>query len=160
MESEEGIPAIARWRKCALPCIGAQHRDANPNRLKAGWVKLEGDYLAFRKEEARLREKCAPSPPEWPVFVRSVEVEGLRFIALASDTALEVEGEAMSHCIAEYGPQCRTSMLRVYSVREKKTGVRVATLTVQEISLGRWISIIRPRERGSSVPHAGGLCRG
>ena len=44
----------------------------------------------------------------------------------------------MSHCIGSYGEKCHTRMLRAYSVREKKSGARVATLTVEEEKPGRW----------------------
>lgn len=36
----------------------------------------------------------------------------------------------MSHCIGGYGDRCRKTSLRAFSVRHRKTGARLATLTV------------------------------
>ena len=145
-------------RELVIPVAGwffstGQHRDTDPNRLKAGWSRIEAAYLAKRKEEARQREKSDPSPPQWPVFLRTVKADGLRFVALASDAALGAESEAMSHCIDEYGDRCRASMLRVYSVLDRKAGVRVATLTVKETKPGRWdIDAIKGRKNAEVPP--------
>ena len=62
--------------------------------------------------------------------VRAVEFDGLHFVALTSSAALREEGTAMRHCIASHEEACRTSSLRVYSVRQRKSGARLTTVTV------------------------------
>lgn len=111
-----------------------RHKDPDSNILKSGWAALERRH----REWVIQREAHSPAPPEWLAFVRAVEWEGLRFVSLASDSALHAEGSAMSHCIGSYGEKCHTRMLRAYSVRDKKSGTRVATLTVEEEKPGRW----------------------
>jgi hypothetical protein len=110
------------------------HKVPDTNLLKSGWSALERRHYEWVIE----REAQSPAPPEWPVFVPAVEWEGLRFISLASNVALVADGAAMTHCIGTYAEKCRSRMLRAYSVREAKSGARVATLTVEEEKPGRW----------------------
>jgi hypothetical protein len=129
---DEVIP-LSRWFFATL-----QHREPEANLLKAGWLALQRQHQEWRLEQVLQREARSPAPAQWPVFVPAVEWEGLRFVGLASDAALLVEGNAMNHCIGGYGERCRGGMLRAYSVREGKSGTRVATLTVEEAAPGRW----------------------
>jgi hypothetical protein len=130
--ADEVIP-VAQWFFATL-----QHREPEANLLKAGWPALQREQQEWRLQQVLQREARSPAPAQWPVFVPAVEWEGLRFIGLASDAALLVEGDAMNHCIGGYGERCRGGMLRAYSVREGKSGTRVATLTVEEMASGRW----------------------
>ena len=115
-----------------------RHVDMDANKLKAGWSVLQRDHEEWAMAELKAREARKPHPAEWPPFVTAVECDGLRFVALASNAALILEGDEMSHCIGGYGERCRTEMLRAYSVRDKVSGARVATLTVTESKPGRW----------------------
>lgn len=117
----EVVP-VARWYFST-----GQHIEPNVNLLKAGWASL-----VSRFREATLARPTHPLPldPEWPIPLRVVEYSGLRFLPLCSDIALVEEGRAMRHCIGSYSNRCRRSSLRAFSVRHRKTGNRVATLTV------------------------------
>jgi hypothetical protein len=143
-ESPEKPELVDRYVRSAVVSLAGwffstgQHVDPDANRLKAGWTSLERDYLVWLKEQLRAQEERSPAKAEWPVFITKVEFDNLRFIALASDAALMVEGEEMAHCIGDYGKRCRGEMLRAFSVRDKKSGQRVATLTVEETLPGRW----------------------
>lgn len=129
----ESLVPLASWFFAT-----GQHVDPDMNKLKSGWQALARDHEAWKLAETKTREASDPHPAEWPPFVASVEYNGLKFIALASDTALNLEGEEMAHCIGSYGERCRTEMLRAYSVRDRKSGARVATLTVTEVAPGCW----------------------
>ena len=129
---DEVVP-LARWFFAT-----GRHVDADANLLKAGWSALEREFREWRKRELHAREERSPAAAEWPPFVRSVECGGYRFVALASESALMVEGDEMAHCIGSYGDRCRSEMLRAFSVREKKSGARAATLTVSEVEPGSW----------------------
>jgi hypothetical protein len=126
---DEKVVPLANWYFASQ-----HHKLADTNLLKSGWDALERRHYEWMIQ----REARSPAPAEWPAFVRAVEWEGLRFFSLASWPALAAEGFAMSHCIGSYGEKCHTRMLRAYSVREKKSGARVATLTVEEEKPGRW----------------------
>jgi hypothetical protein len=126
---EEKVVPLANWY------FGSQsHQELDTNGLKAGWSTLERRY----HEWVIQREAHSPAPPEWPAFVHAVKWEGLRFVSLASNAALIAEGHAMNHCIGGYGDRCLSGMLRAYSIRDRKSGTRVATLTVEEVAPGRW----------------------
>ena len=129
----EHIVPAARWY-----FESGLHLDGDPNRLNAGWAHIERRYREWRREQARHLEAASPAPAQWPLFVPAVEFDGLRFAALGSETALEAEGVEMMHCVGDYGERCRSQMLRIYAVSEKKSGVRVATLSVMEVSPGYW----------------------
>ncbi len=92
----------------------------------------------WRLEQTCRDEGVSPAAAEWPEFVPVVEWDGLRFVSLASEAALLAEGHAMNHCIGGYGDRCLSGMLRAYSIRDRKSGARVATLTVEEMTKGRW----------------------
>jgi len=128
----EHIVPAARWY-----FETGQHLDDDPNRLKAGWEHVERGYREWRREHHRI-EAASPAPAQWLLFVPAVEFDGLRFAALGSEAALEAEGLEMMHCVGSYGERCRNEMLRIYAVSEKKSGVRVATLSVMENSPGLW----------------------
>ncbi|MDP2792917.1 MAG: hypothetical protein Q8O25_02360 [Sulfurisoma sp.] len=116
----EHIVPVAQWYFDTR-----QHQEPNLPLLKAGWRPLSQRYASCAGFHARARET-----DEWAVPVRSVEYDGLRFVALASAADLKTEGAAMRHCIAGYDGICRESSLRAYSVRHRKSGTRLATLTV------------------------------
>jgi hypothetical protein len=129
---DEVVP-IAQWFFATQ-----QHRESETNQLKAGWPTLKRLHLEWLLDQMLQRETRSPAPAEWPVFVPVVEWEGLRMVSLASDAALIAEGHAMNHCIGGYGEDCSSGMLRAYSIRDRKSGTRVATLTVEETAPGRW----------------------
>jgi hypothetical protein len=130
---DDEVTPVAHWFFGTL-----QHREPEVNLLKAGWPVLQRQHQEWRLEQVLQREARSPAPAQWPVFVPAVSWEGLRFVSLASDAALLAEGDAMDHCIGGYGERCRGGMLRAYSVRDGKSGTRVATLTVEEVAPGRW----------------------
>jgi hypothetical protein len=130
--ADDVIP-VARWFFATQ-----QHREPEANQLKAGWPTLERLHQEWCLQQIFQREARSPAPAQWPVFVPTVEWEGLRIVSLASDTALLAEGHAMNHCIGGYGERCRGGMLRAYSIRDCKSGTRVATLTVEEKAPGHW----------------------
>lgn len=100
--------------------------------LKAGWTSLRNKF-----REALLT--IHKGDQDWPPFLQRVEFSGYRFTALASDAALELEGQFMSHCIGDYGNRCRYNQFRAWSVREIKNNCHVASLTVIETHPGRWM---------------------
>lgn len=100
------------------------YQEVETSLLKAGWAALERRY-----RESPDRRRPA-NKGEWPVPVWAVEFDGFRFTALATSADLKAEGVAMRHCIGGYDDLCRESSLRAYSVIHKKSGGRLATLTV------------------------------
>jgi hypothetical protein len=113
--------------------------DANKHLSLAGWLTLRGDYARWQNNQKREKEERKPAPAQWQPFIGTFEHGGLRFVALVSQTALEVEGDVMRHCIAEHWNRIRSEVLvRAYSIRDRESGSRVATITVKETVPGHW----------------------
>ncbi len=102
-------------------------------RLKAGLEPLKRMHREWWVQQAKWQ-----GTGEWPIIVPLVECDGFRFAALTSESALVEEGEAMSHCVGDYGKYCRSQPLSIYSIRSKRTGQRFATLSVLETRSGYW----------------------
>ena len=65
----------------------------------------------------------------WTTLVPAFEHEGLRMVPMESRVELWDEGLAMCHCTgdASYAASCTQGTLRVYSVRDARSGRRLAT---------------------------------
>ena len=127
---QEIVP-VARW----FFGSGA-FREIDPGQLKAGWntiCRLFDDWC-WEKNPWHGRD-------EWHPFIRFVEWGDCRVLALASEAALAAESRAMNHCIESYADLCRHGEVRAYSVRDRRSGKRLATATMQrEVSgqVERW----------------------
>jgi hypothetical protein len=117
---EEIVP-IARW----FFASGA-FRQVDGGQLKAGWNTICRLYEDWQWEHNPEYER-----DEWHPFARFVEWKSVRFLALTCQAALEAESRAMHHCIETYSDRCRQGEIRVYSVRDRSTGKRLATATVE-----------------------------
>lgn len=100
---------------------------ADSTLLKAGWSALLRRHQAWQLERAPAP---LPGVDEWNPFVRRVEWGQYRFEALTNSAQLKAEGEAMQHCVATYDEPCLADENRVFSVRHRKTGQRIATLSL------------------------------
>ena len=126
---EAQLIPLAQW----FFCSGA-HKSTNSGRIKAGWESLK----RLRCESVAVEAKKLGTD-EWPPIVRKYESGPYRMLALSSESQLQEEGEQMGHCVGTYGDQCRFSSLRIFSVQYKKTGARVATLSIKEAEPGSWV---------------------
>jgi hypothetical protein len=110
---------------------------ADPGLLKAGWPALLLRQKAWSSEQAAASAPTGlPTDDEWNPYVRRVEWGVYRFEALTNEAQLVEDGESMQHCVGAYAPYCRGGVRRVYSVRERKSGRRVATLSLEYVDYG------------------------
>lgn len=121
---EARIVPVCRW-------YFATQRDENANLLRAGWDSLVQRQTAWAEEQRRLNKS------DWVFPVRTLEWDAFRFDGLTNEAALVTEGRAMQHCVGEYGDNCDAGM-RIYSVCYRRTGQRVATLSVWMVPSGVW----------------------
>lgn len=146
-------------KKVLLPVVRwyfstGKHLDARFNDyLKcAAWITLNGGYGEWRAKREREAEEQSPAPAEWPVLVESFETDDLCFVPLASRRALKVEGHRMQHCIADHYTRCRSGEIQAFSIRSRKSGERVATMTIKETQPGVWELDDLKGYRNSKVP--------
>lgn len=110
------------------------YKTTRPESLKVAW----GHLGRLRREFIR-QQGCAMSGADWPPVVHKYSSGPFVLLGLSRETELKEEGEAMDHCVDTYGDTCRYEPLRIFSIRLKKTGTRVATLSVKETNPGWWI---------------------
>ena len=125
---DTSVIPLARWF-----FAGDAHRTTSGARLKAGWESL----VRLRRESVDVEARKL-GPEEWPPIVRRFDSGGFRMLALCSQRALAEEGMEMSHCVGIYADRCRTEPLRIFSIRNLRSGARVATLSVLETKPGVW----------------------
>jgi hypothetical protein len=124
--AREVVP-LARWFFAT-----GLHETAEPGLLKAGWPAL------CRRRDEWLARHSPPAAPmangdDWDPYLRRVEFGGYVFMALTSAASLAEEGAVMEHCVGSYDDDCRAGEIRIFSVRERKSGQRVATLSVERV---------------------------
>jgi hypothetical protein len=105
------------------------------NQLRAGW-----DRLLERWREAR--PPGIPRPGEfdwtWEAPTPPIEFGHLRAEPLVSGTDLKQESRALRNCLdrPHYATACFEGRMRIYSIRRKKTGERVAAAAFERSGSG------------------------
>jgi hypothetical protein len=125
---EEELKPLAQWF-----FVSRAYKTVDVHQLKAGWscmLRLRREHVA---ELARVM-----GADDWPPVLRRYESGAFTMSALSYEQQLVEEGDAMEHCVGEYAERCRFEPLRIFSVRYKKTGQRVATLSLIETKPGVW----------------------
>lgn len=109
------------------------HIDPDPALLKAGWSALFSRAMAARAVPVAMPAPAEPATAlyEWDPYIRRIEWGGYVFVALTTAAELKEEGKTMQHCVADYDENCRDGTYRIYSVREKKSGLRIATCSLE-----------------------------
>jgi hypothetical protein len=113
--------------------LSGAFRRIQPGQLKAGWSNLK----RLRRESVDIESRKL-GPDDWPPVVRRFETGAYRMTALSYAHQLREEGIAMRHCVGDYVERCRTQPIRIFSVVNRKTGARVATLSLVEQQPGVW----------------------
>lgn len=139
----EVVP-LARW---FFQSGAATSVDAG--RLKAGWESLK--RLRLESVAAETRKLSAD---DWPGVVKKFESGPFRMHELCNEQELEEEGDAMNHCVGTYAEICKHQPLRIFSIRLKKTGQRVATLAIRETRRGHW-DVDQLKGPGNADPGSG-----
>lgn len=125
---DEAVVPLAQWffRSGAYKTTGS-------DRLKAGW-----DSLKRLRRDSMHKQASELSSADWPSVIQKYASGPFVMIGLSHESDLEEEGEAMDHCVGSYADTCRFEPVRIYSIRRKKCGTRIATLSVRETKPGCW----------------------
>jgi hypothetical protein len=108
-----------------------------PGLLKAGWPALLRRQKAWSLAQAAAGlRSSAPTVDQWNPFVRRLDWGFYRFEALTNEAQLLEEGEVMQHCVGTYAEYCQSGVARVYSVRDRQSGRRVATFSMTLVEHG------------------------
>jgi hypothetical protein len=111
----------------------------NANSIARSWFSFEWHYKKWFDEAANRKEDLEPAPYQWDALLGSQEIGDFRFVALASAKALEVEGRLMEHCVADYIGRCHKGSVRIFSVRSRDSGKRLASLSLKIDEMNDWV---------------------
>jgi hypothetical protein len=104
---------------------------------RAGWPWLVRH--AFEGERRRLLLEVK-RPRTWSSALGEVASGGLRATPVDSAEGLIDEGMAFHNCIASYILECQRSRQRIFAVRERQCGRRVAVIRIDyDGTAGRWV---------------------
>ena len=132
---EEVVP-VCRWFHAVGNAVKAE-----TGLLKAGWPALLARTKEWEDHRRSVYGVPLPRIPdsveadEWDPYVRHVDYGRYRFVALTTARQLAEEGNAMSHCVGDYAEDCANNTTRIYSVRDRKGGPRIATMSLECIAI-------------------------
>lgn len=109
------------------------YQSTAPEKFKSGWMGIQSLRRQFIQHQA-----SELSQADWPPVIYKYSSGPYELRGLISEADLKQEGEAMDHCVGSYADTCRFEPVRIFSIRHKKTGDRVATLSVRESEPGYW----------------------
>ncbi len=116
----------------------AIHIDADPALFRSTWPALvrRATVASARQQRLVAGDAASIGQDEWNPYVRRVEWGRFTFLALTTAAQLKEEGEAMNHCVGDYAENCCSGITRIYSVRERRSGKRVATCSLELVTYG------------------------
>lgn len=115
---ESSLPDVLRWH------FESGHESAPQTPREWRWYEDLAQHWT---------QRCAHelSFDEWPALLKTpVESRGVMAVELLDVESLSDEGTAMNHCVGAYFPLCDDNEYRVFSLRKRATGERVATLGI------------------------------
>lgn len=116
--AEESLPDVVNWY-----FQSGQSADSAANRDWAWYDEQALDWTLRCSHELSL--------DRWPPLLTTpVESRGVMAIELLDHHTLSDEGAAMNHCVGAYFLRCDANEYRVFSLRKRTTGERVATLGI------------------------------
>jgi hypothetical protein len=124
---EEWLPVIA-WLVEAAPRILR-------NQCEQGW-----ECILRAKSRWAMQELAKHARPEWRAYPTPLAFPKFEVLELDSKAKLAVEGVEMAHCVASYADHCAEGRTRVFSVRRKSDGQRVATVACGREGM-EWVNL-------------------
>lgn len=124
----ESFSRVLAWRY--------ETRSTTPIPAAASWHWFDRHAARW---DARMRVARAASA-SWPGLVEAFEHDGIHVLPLDTPLALWDEASAMRHCLTRctYPALCRAGLLRIFSLREARTGRPLATLALQRDVTQAW----------------------
>lgn len=137
---EEAMPLIEWFVRNRLDEV------MDANRQRARWQQFDQHWTDWA---------YAPGQPGgtrcWAAVMRRFETGPFVALELCDERALHAEGVAMSHCVANWTGKCMREAVHIFSIRERKTNSRLATLAVTPHDALGWQCVQFKGERNASV---------
>lgn len=108
--------------------------DANQQRQRLRWLQ---SWATLQEERTRLG-----SAPTWSTWVQQVDwsrVKEVQIVPLLSPLSLREEGRTMHNCADRYVGECEAEQYLMLSLREPRTGRRIALLGLNRSEDKGWI---------------------
>jgi hypothetical protein len=122
------LRGVVRWARAERPALGKQQR-------RAGWRPLVRKAL----ERERVESVCKFRGPEsWDSAVGEFCTERYLVVPLDTSRALVEESLAMRNCAASMYGECLLDVTRLFSVRDRCSGKRLATIGLTVSSSPPW----------------------
>lgn len=116
----EAFLGVVQWAGATTPTL-------DKNQRRAGWPWLVRRWRAWEREE---QDKAKAEGLEWDSAVLAFEHGPYWLTPLCSGRELVEEGIAMRNCMASLAPDCVAGNVRLFSVRRRSTGGRVACIGI------------------------------
>lgn len=103
------------------------------NRKRAGWAFYADRWAQWLDQPAK-----PDGTRQWPALLPRMEYSGFVVSELCHEKQLFAEGEAMSHCVASFVGDCLRTEVHVFSIADRRSRARLATLALSRTSAGNW----------------------
>jgi len=111
--------ARTQWKQ-VLEWMRDDQPELNPNQWRAGWGAV---WRSFQKSGKPNQESA-----EWRSKLGAFKTKDFEILPLVSPIQVELEGEAMEHCVADYIDRCGLGDYLLFSIRQAGSQTRIATV--------------------------------
>jgi PcfJ-like protein len=114
------LSLIMEWFKDARPRLDA-------NQQKAAWTWFVRQREEWHTHELD-RKRAATEYKEWLSLIDNFTHDDFELVALTNSHALCEEAHLLHHCVNQYTDRCTSGFSRIFSLRVKESGERIATV--------------------------------
>jgi hypothetical protein len=111
------FPLVLEWLQAAKP-------DLDRNQARAGWAYFLRRGHEWQQELERRQQKNSVA---WFTPMPALQFGEVEAVPIGNSYELWKEGKAMRHCAGDFAADCAANDARFFSLREVKTGNRLAT---------------------------------
>ena len=121
------------------------HMDGN--RRRATWSFYEEHWSDWLEKPA-----CADGTRRWAPVLPRFETGPFLVQEISTEAGLHDEGVGMSHCVASWVGDCLAKDVHIFSIRDRKSAARLATLALQADDEQGWQLIQIKGRQNAAVP--------
>lgn len=110
--------------------------ELDANQRKAGWDWISRQWQASQIE---LAARATAGNASWVSHVGEMTAGNLIAVPLTTELQLVEEGLAMRNCLATYSGRCVNNEVRLFSIRRRDSGKRIADVSIVPEESGVWV---------------------